>query len=132
MGKRVAIFFVFILVIALAILVYFFQQGRRSLFTDPYKTIPPEACIIIETVDLQSFMNSITTEKGLFGEAGKIEELNKLVEEQRKAAQKPTMEPLKEEITIEDFEKIDMRVVKVLECEAMKKSKKPRIYQNIE
>ena len=54
----------------------------------------------------------------------KIEELNKLVEEQRKAAQKPTMEPLKEEITIEDFEKIDMRVVKVLECEPMKKAKK--------
>lgn len=54
----------------------------------------------------------------------KIEELNKLVEETRKVAQKPTMEPIKEEITIEDFEKIDMRVVKVLECEAMKKSKK--------
>jgi len=54
----------------------------------------------------------------------KIEELNKLVEEQRKAAQKPIMEPLKEEITIEDFEKIDMRVVKVLECEPMKKAKK--------
>lgn len=54
----------------------------------------------------------------------KIEELNKLVEEQRKAAEKPTMEPLKEEITIEDFEKIDMRVVKVLECEPMKKAKK--------
>ena len=54
----------------------------------------------------------------------KIEELNKLVEEQRKAAQKPTMETLKEEITIEDFEKIDMRVVKVLECEPMKKAKK--------
>ena len=54
----------------------------------------------------------------------KIEELNSLVEEQRKVAQKPTMEPIKEEITIEDFEKIDMRVVKVLECEPMKKSKK--------
>ncbi|MCB2297613.1 methionine--tRNA ligase [Clostridium tagluense] len=54
----------------------------------------------------------------------KIEELNKLVEETRKAAQKPTMEPVKEEITIEDFEKIDMRVVKVLECVPMKKSKK--------
>jgi methionyl-tRNA synthetase len=54
----------------------------------------------------------------------KIEELNNLVEEQRKASQKPTMEPIKEEITIEDFEKIDMRVVKVLECEPMKKSKK--------
>ena len=54
----------------------------------------------------------------------KIEELNKLVDAQRKIAEKPTMEPLKEEITIEDFEKIDMRVVKVLECVPMKKSKK--------
>ncbi|MGH4117808.1 methionine--tRNA ligase [Clostridium sp.] len=54
----------------------------------------------------------------------KIEELNKIVEASRKAAQKPTMVPIKEEITIEDFEKIDMRVVKVLECEPMKKTKK--------
>ncbi|MBU3092504.1 methionine--tRNA ligase [Clostridium sp. CF011] len=54
----------------------------------------------------------------------KIEELDALVEVQRKAAQKPTMEKLKEEITIEDFDKIDMRVVKVLECEPMKKAKK--------
>ena len=54
----------------------------------------------------------------------KIEELNKIVEESIKAAQKPTMEPVKEEITIEDFEKIDMRVVKVLECVPMKKTKK--------
>ena len=54
----------------------------------------------------------------------KIEELDKLVEEQRKVAQKPAMKSVKEEITIEDFEKIDMRVVKVLECETMKKSKK--------
>jgi len=54
----------------------------------------------------------------------KIEELDKLVEEQRKLTKKPTMEKVKEEITIEDFDKIDMRVVKVLECEPMKKSKK--------
>ncbi|MGH4052492.1 MAG: methionine--tRNA ligase [Clostridium sp.] len=54
----------------------------------------------------------------------KIEELDALVESQRKLAQKPTMEPIKKEITIEDFDKIDMRVVKVLECVAMKKSKK--------
>ena len=54
----------------------------------------------------------------------KIEELDKLVEEQRKLTRKSIMEPVKEEITIEDFNKIDMRVVKVLECEPMKKSKK--------
>ncbi|MBU3178914.1 methionine--tRNA ligase [Clostridium estertheticum] len=54
----------------------------------------------------------------------KIEELNVLVEEERKLARKPTMLPIKEEITIEDFDKIDMRVVKVLECQQMKKTKK--------
>ncbi|MBX4261657.1 methionine--tRNA ligase [Clostridium estertheticum] len=55
----------------------------------------------------------------------KIEELDAIVEEeQRKLAPKPKMLPIKEEITIEDFDKIDMRVVKVLECEQMKKTKK--------
>ena len=37
---------------------------------------------------------------------------------------KAEMKPLKEEITIEDFEKIDLRVVKVLACEPIKKAKK--------
>ncbi|MPQ29922.1 methionine--tRNA ligase [Clostridium estertheticum] len=55
----------------------------------------------------------------------KIEELDAIVEEeQRKLAPKPKMLPIKEEITIEDFDKIDMRVVKVLECVQMKKTKK--------
>ena len=34
----------------------------------------PSACIVIETIDLQSFMNSLSTEKGLFGELAKINE----------------------------------------------------------
>jgi methionyl-tRNA synthetase len=57
----------------------------------------------------------------------KIEELNKLKEEQTKevpAPEAPAMTPLKEEITIEDFEKIDLRVVKVLACEPVKGAKK--------
>jgi methionyl-tRNA synthetase len=46
-----------------------------------------------------------------------------------KAAQKPKVEkrdmvPLKEEITIDDFNKIDLRVVKVLACEPVKGAKK--------
>jgi WD40 repeat protein len=55
---------------------YFFQRGRKILFTDPYKTISLRACIVIETVDLQSFMNSLTTGKGLFGEIGKVSEFD--------------------------------------------------------
>lgn len=56
----------------------------------------------------------------------KIDELNKLKEEQMKnsAPAKVEIQPLKEEITIEDFEKVDLRVVKVLECEPVKGAKK--------
>lgn len=53
-----------------------------------------------------------------------VKEAEKIQEEQRKAAQKREITPIKEEITIDDFEKIDLRVVKVLECEPVKKAKK--------
>lgn len=53
----------------------------------------------------------------------KIEELNKLKEEQIKETA-PKMQSLKEEITIEDFEKVDLRMVKVLACEPVKGAKK--------
>ncbi len=54
----------------------------------------------------------------------KIEELNKLKEEQLKQNKPKNIVPIKEEITIDDFEKIDLRVAKVLECEAIKGAKK--------
>jgi hypothetical protein len=75
-GKRIAIISVVLLISGLAILGYFLQQGRKDLFTDPYKAISPDACIVIETVDLKSFMNSLTTGRGLFGELGKVKELD--------------------------------------------------------
>jgi len=74
-GKRIAIILSVLLIIALAMMGYFLQQGRKTMFTDPYKAISPRACIIIETVDLQSFINSLTTGKGLFGEISKVREL---------------------------------------------------------
>ncbi len=76
MGRRVAIILLLILVSGLAILGYILQQGRKTLFTDPYKAISPGAAFIIETVDLQSFINSLTTGKGLFGETGKVKEFD--------------------------------------------------------
>ena len=51
----------------------------------------------------------------------KLEELAALKEAQ---APKREIKPIKEEITIEDFEKIDLRVVKVLACEPIKGAKK--------
>ncbi len=81
MGKRIAIISVILLISGLAIMGYFLQQGRKNLFTDPYKAISPDACVVIETVDLKSFLNSLTTGRGLFGEAGKVKELDRFNQE---------------------------------------------------
>lgn len=60
----------------------------------------------------------------------KIKELDKIREEQMKLnreneekAKKPII-PIKDEISIEDFEKIDLRIAKVLSCENIKGAKK--------
>jgi hypothetical protein len=51
---------------------YFLNQGKETIFTDPYKAVSPTASIIIETADFKSFLNSVTTGKGFVGEAGNI------------------------------------------------------------
>ncbi len=81
MGKKIAIISVILLISGLAIMGYFLQQGRKNLFTDPYKAISPDACVVIETVDLKSFLNSLTTGRGLFGEVGKVRELGRFNQE---------------------------------------------------
>jgi hypothetical protein len=80
-GKKIAIVSVIILISGLAIMGYFLQQGRKHMFTDPYKTISPDACVVIETIDLKSFLNSLTTGRGLFGEVGKVKELERFNQE---------------------------------------------------
>ena len=53
----------------------------------------------------------------------KINELEALSASSKEPEQVP-MTPIKEEITIDDFDKIDMRVVKVLDCQPIKGAKK--------
>ncbi len=53
----------------------------------------------------------------------KLEELNEIFQAQNAEIKKP-MTPIKQEITIEDFEKLDLRVVKVKDCEPVKGAKK--------
>ena len=55
-------------------------------------------------------------------ELEKLEKINK--QNSKKVEEKPSMKPIKSEITIDDFEKVDLRVGKVLECEPVKKSNK--------
>jgi hypothetical protein len=73
-NKRFAIVISAILVSGLAIMGYFLHQGRKSLFTDPFKLISPEAAIVIETDDVRNLINSVTTGKGLFSEIDKVKE----------------------------------------------------------
>jgi len=68
---------VLLLVAGLATMVYFLIQGRKDLLSDPYKAVPSDACFIIETVDLQSFINSVTSGSGIMGEMGKIKDLDR-------------------------------------------------------
>jgi len=77
MGKRIGIILVIILIAGLAVLGYYLYQGRKSFFTDPYKAVAPSASFVIETIDLQSFINSLTTGKGLFGEIEDIKEFRR-------------------------------------------------------
>lgn len=56
-----------------------------------------------------------------------IEELNAIIEKQVEKAQKEQEKPalaFLDEITIDEFAKVDLRVAKVLECEPIKKAKK--------
>jgi len=74
-GKRVAIVLTIVLISSLAVMIYYLQQGRKSMFTDPYIAIPADASFLIESVDIKSFLNSLTTGQGLPGEIAKISEL---------------------------------------------------------
>lgn len=74
MKRTLAVFLVIVLLTGIFILAYLFQKGSRNLLNDPYKAISPGAVAVIETIDLQSFVNAITTGKGLFGEISKIKE----------------------------------------------------------
>ena len=77
MGKRVAFILVIILVAGVIVLGYFLRQSRQRLFTDPFKAVGSDACLIIETTDIQSLLNSVTTGKGIFSEIEKIKEFSR-------------------------------------------------------
>jgi hypothetical protein len=74
--RRTAIFVSSFLLLALAAIIYLIRQERGIALSDPYAAVSSGACIIIETRDLQSFVNSLTTEKGISGEFGRIKEFN--------------------------------------------------------
>lgn len=77
MGKRIVLILSFALILVLVTTGIFLRQGKKNNFTDPYIAVSPKAYIVIETRDIQSFLNSLTTGKGLFGEIAHIREFEK-------------------------------------------------------
>ena len=75
MRKKIAVSVILVLVSGLIILTYIINQGRKTLLTDPWKAISPDACLVIETVDIQNFFSTLTSGKGLFGEMAKVADL---------------------------------------------------------
>lgn len=74
MRRRTAIIVGSLFVVLLAAAFWLMRQGREFILSDPWAGVSPDACIIIETRDLQSFVNSLTTDKGVFGEIARIRE----------------------------------------------------------
>ncbi|MDU4937812.1 MAG: methionine--tRNA ligase [Clostridium sp.] len=86
---------------------------------------------VVEWSTLSSFDGTVAGTKVHKGENlfprididAKLAELEAIQAAQKKEV-KREIQPIKEEITIEDFEKLDLRVVKVLACEPIKGAKK--------
>jgi hypothetical protein len=74
MGKKSSVILILLLITGLVFLGYFMHQSRKIFFTDPYKAVSTGAAIVIETVDLQGFLNTLISENGIAGEAGKVKE----------------------------------------------------------
>ena len=74
MGRKIIPVIIIILAVFLAVLIYLLREGRMTMLTDPWKAISPDAAIVIETSDLQNLMNSISADKGFFGELARVKE----------------------------------------------------------
>jgi hypothetical protein len=77
MGKRIVLILSAALILVLVTTGIFLRQGNKNSFTDPYTAVSSKAYIVIETRDVQSFLNALTTGKGLFGEISRIREFER-------------------------------------------------------
>lgn len=77
MGKKGSIILLIILISGLAVLIWFINRGSRNIFSDPYKVIPADASMVIESVDLPELMNTLTEGNGLFREITSVPEMDR-------------------------------------------------------
>jgi methionyl-tRNA synthetase len=88
-----------------------------------------EATVLFKRIDEKEFYEKLAAQKGVTAEAtsanAEKKEEEKMEENKTLEAEvEKTYEPIADTIAFDDFVKVDMRVAKVLECEAVPKSKK--------
>lgn len=85
--------------------------------------IGASSCSIAELRDFaEDGSKTVGSAEVLFARIDEAKKLEELAKENE--APKKEVNPYKDEITIDDFDKVDLRVVKIVECEPVKKSDK--------
>ncbi|MGB4291962.1 MAG: hypothetical protein WBJ37_03640, partial [Bacteroidales bacterium] len=79
MAKRLILLLI-ILFSGLAALFLSIQRGSRNILTDPYKVIPADVSVLIETVNFPGLLNSVSENNSLFKEITGIKEFEKFGE----------------------------------------------------
>jgi hypothetical protein len=72
--RNLLVLFLFSLIL-LASLYFVTRRGPSAGFGDPYKAIPGDACLVLESSDLPGLMNRLSGKSGLFREISSIKEL---------------------------------------------------------
>lgn len=75
--KKGPIILLLILISGIIVLICIIQRGSRNIYSDPYKAIPSNASLIIESVDLPELLNTLTDGNGLFREMTSVEEMGR-------------------------------------------------------
>lgn len=76
MSRRNLLTILFLLALLLASLWFFTRRSVSHGFGDPYKPIPTDACLILESPDLPGFLNRLSGRPGLFRELLEVKELS--------------------------------------------------------
>jgi len=74
-NKRNIILLSFLTLALIAAIVYFARRGTAAEFGDPYRSVPADACFILESPDLPGFFNKLSGKSGLFREMASVKEL---------------------------------------------------------
>ena len=76
MSKRNLLVLFLFGIILLVSLYFVTKRGPSAGFGDPYKAIPSDACLVLESSDLPGLMNRLSGKSGLFREISSIKELS--------------------------------------------------------